>query len=667
MIPERLDDVDKTKLGKEAVKEDKKEIEPGKIQGREIVNLDPKSLDSTMLEEEKKVEVQSSKVLSKNEEPTTTSQTIKEKVIELGEDIKEKFEPITEKLMPSSTSKTEKKLQVRESKELLIDDDSKEAKAYKQALLSIESNDKNKVDPVTLTVLAEALAQKYLKYDNVEIATIVRLEAAQHCTSSSPLKGLQDKAIQHTKRPALRISNIDSGLIQKGSISVQSRTFDGKKSPETLHIEARLTEHARDDLNKSLMQIYSNTDQFLKGLPPGFCTNVRCEIEDDGYLKRNPDKTFSTDLSEGFVLGKRATVYFQGVGKVSIGVSEEYSIIHGLHRRLEVELDPSIPPEQATEKLNFMLASLGLGGMSTSSRQEDKDRMKVLQRFRSSYPNEGYNFEKEPSSYEISVDELKKKIIEEVPEMKDKFNDLDPEKDAMYETKVLEGQKVWCVRGVGDEVQKAGGLGLVHGVKGDDDEAAANYIASKIEACIAGQVQYEEGSIRPGTSIKTDIEVAGKVFFSRLVDKRMLNEPNKMPFFGRMQLLLDRNLVERTDCYAYESDRYGAKKSYKVGDVRVENPYAKRQNLVDFAKRIADPNEKIFYSNEVCFPDGVDTQSIKGVHVKTDQAKATLLKVFQKRGLVYTDNDNVIRMKLNDKPFDEFIYVGKTIDAKVWD
>ena len=91
-------------------------------------------------------------------------------------------------------------------------------------------------------------------------------------------------------------------------------------------------------------------------------------------------------LGEGDVC-QTQIIHFEGVGKVKIGNSVDY---HAEYNRLSVELDFNIQEEEASAKLNNMFAALGLGGIASTPREEDIDRIKVLQLFRAFHPREAY-------------------------------------------------------------------------------------------------------------------------------------------------------------------------------------------------------------------------------------------------------------------------------------
>lgn len=144
------------------------------------------------------------------------------------------------------------------------------------------------------------------------------------------------------------------------------------------------------------------------------------------------------------------------------------------------------------------------------------------------------------------------------------------------------------------------------------------------------------GIIFEGTSSSGDIQSGGaESAFTRVVTRDGLKGANEhtLGYF----LVLDPALLDRTDWYAYEWDKYGS-----------TDPdwYQHRSSPAQFMQNM---KEKYRRTNEVMFPGGVPTKHILGIKCNSDKERENLLEDLRAAGL----------KEVNGKPIETFVFVGK--------
>ena len=338
-------------------------------------------------------------------------------------------------------------------------------------------------------------------------------------------------------------------------------------------------------------------------------------------------------------------IHIKGVGKVKIGSCAETL---SEYNHLSIDLDPTISEGEASEKLQILFAAIGLGAVSSSSRAEDVERIKTLQLFRAFYPRQAYQFEKNPQTFEESIESLKRRISNQVPDMMGKFTHyLINHPEDMYQQEVYPGQKVWAVRGISKAVKKAGGIGLMAGVTASDFYDATGRLVSLLKSgALSTQDRFQLGIIAGGASSQEDLITggAGSVFL-RMVTNNMPKELDTYPLAGHIQILYDLDLVERVG-YAYSQDLYGSKTS---------TAYQNRLNIINLTTQI-NTHPLNHLDNEICINHRVGPEFIKGLLVKSEKEKQQLIVVLKHKGL--TTKNASHQDCFNGIPLDQFIRVG---------
>ena len=517
-------------------------------------------------------------------------------------------------------------------------------------------------DKTTLLTVAEKVAQEYVDKNDFKSAMKIRIQMVQAIKPSPPFGEIPTKAQNEDPTFGFRIHPIDTSLFKNHALAVQRQKFENGET--RLHLEAKLTHPSRAALQKSVDFIQNNPDQLQKALPAGFCNKVTVTTENVDFCGRKTsvqgDKfkgAFSTNVgSDGYNLygATNTVIHFKGIGQIKIGSNPDYRT---LYNRISVDLDPHISADEAVSKLNIMFAALGLGAVASSSRPEDQERIKIMRLFRAYYPKEAYNFEREELSYTESIDSLKARIGNAVPEMKDKFKHyLEDHPDMMYLQEVYPGQPVWAIKGLAEEVKKAGGIGLMAGISGYDfDDAASRLVSILTSGSLSTLDRHQHGIIAQGASADIDYVSGGaESVFSRLFTSNMKPITGLYPLHGEFQILYDLALVERGG-FCYPDDKYGTKEPAT---------YQNRPSIVKLAHDIQKGDPEDFLSNEIVVYKRIAPRFMKALLVKTQEKKDKLVKTLRDKGLI-TVNDKMEEC-INGIPIDQFIHIGDEFKKEYW-
>lgn len=557
----------------------------------------------------------------------------------------------------------------------------------------------------TLFSLTERLAQAYINEKNSLVAQQVRMLAATYTKTANTLQNLSS-TIEKSSSFGVHFSSLDSSLLKNSSLWMQKRTrgVDPDKGKNYLQIEGELHHHARSNLDTTLSWAQAKPQEFHQSLPQNFCKSINISEVNDGYFGKLPDGTFS---NTGAMAGRALSIYFEGVGKIQIGINKDH---HCNYNRISIELDPNVKMEDVAKNLQIIFASLGLGALATEQRAADQERMKIFQLFRIFYPKEAHAFERTETSFTIPTKALKTAMVRYLihskskeidatkpkseilknaqlmgQKLQERFNKyLDDSPHLMYQQELEPGYKVWAVKGLSDTLRKVNAVGLMAGVgNGGQLAQACNTAAALLKGGFKStQRRYQAGLIGAGGSPAKDLKVGGgNSVFTRMITKSLLNEPvGKFTFNGHIQVLLTLDALERGG-YAYASDLYGTK---------VAPNYSERSNFITLAKLYEENQGKPipedledtefidnfnYTDNEVCLKNSIPPQYIKGLMVVSEDAKKKLIEALEANQLIAKIGDikNVILtyeengIKLNKHiPVDAFIRVGTKFEERYW-
>lgn len=529
----------------------------------------------------------------------------------------------------------------------------------------------------------EKAAEIHSLSGNFRAAFELRKQAAESLglPSSHPLSNLDqaiDERISSKKTPSnfgAHFSGLDAGPLKRGHMTFRKRTVDHEnKVQSTLHINT----YARDKLNKTIDAIKQNPALVSESLPSNIKSKISIkEVDlvtvqeiDNGYQGEDEKGNFSHKLSEIRKAGKGLEIRFEGIGIVQIGSDPKYP---SMERRIFIEIAAGQKDDKAIHQIHSMLAMLGLGPLLQESLPEDLERQKIAFLFRNSFPQQAWEMERSPSYYEIPIASLKNQIIKKIPGMEAVFEKYLKEPSPLVLEEIFPGKKVWSLSDLSRQLREAGAVGLMIGFEGTV-ETLAKVI---LNGPASSQERFEAGLAIRGTSPMQDHQHGGGgSVFARMITKLMLEakrekidetgtaDPkapkvmesacvvDRFPGHGEIQLLYDLDVLNRGG-YAYSHDRYGSKSPQH---------YAKRDNLVDFTKKLEANN----VDNEVMMLGFVPPQFLKHILVRSQFRKDNLIQELENAKLIETIGDIKYLKGYNKLPLDQLIITGKAFTPEMW-
>lgn len=517
-------------------------------------------------------------------------------------------------------------------------------------------------DQTTLIKITEIISShKILVESNFERAFQMRMKIGKAIPPSPFFAMLGTEVSKVSIKFGLRLQPLSTSLLKNHCLTIQKRVYQNGDVRIQLDAKLKVKITEKESLDRLFAKL--NPAELQKALPPNFCPNVTIGEEDIVYEKREdlPGENFAGHFSndpqngyavKSFILAKARkyqVIHFEGVGDVKIGTDPDCLTEYG---HLSIVLDPKVSEQEAVVKLHLLLAAVGLGTLSSLSREEDVERKKILQLFRAYYPAESSDFEQSPDIFHISIKKLKQEIVAIVPEMQEK---IDLHLDQMYLQEVFPGQSEWSVQGISKEVRNAGGWGLMAGVQGEFDEAKNVLMNILKSGSLSTQDRFTTGIIVGGPSPEPDFESGGaNSTFSRLITSKMSKNPYEYRLSGGLQILFNLKIIERVG-FCHNSDLFGNKDP---------SDYHNRPSILDLAKQIEssqDPN--VYKSNEVCLRNRIPPEYIQGIMVSTIEQKNELIEIMEQKGFI--TNDPQLGKCYRGTLIATFIHIGE-MEERYW-
>jgi hypothetical protein len=302
-----------------------------------------------------------------------------------------------------------------------------------------------------------------------------------------------------------------------------------------------------------------------------------------------------------------------------------------------------------------MLSFVNLDNTLRESSEEDIQRIKVGQLFRTFFPKDATPLERSEKYFSLSVEELKQEMISKVPEMKDIIDEYLPK---MEGREILPGRIRYSMPGLADTARELGAKGLTAALTGVyTDKELFDRVASIIKmGMLSTEMRYSNGIKAVGMSSTTDFYTGGadSVFTQLLTEERM--DPSELYYQSHVRLLFSLDLLE-TGTYQYHYDSYGTRKTSNS-----YAPYPTRPGILDFIQEENRPAASNPYGwsynpyggNEVMIKERIPPSFIEGILVHTPQQKIDLISYLTARNLIQGQD---IECTILGKPVDQFIRV----------
>lgn len=504
----------------------------------------------------------------------------------------------------------------------------------------------------TLHKLYDKAAELLLSEGRVTEAFQARSLAASKVAfnTSHPLYKMEEAIAAGVKKQSsphleAHFSEMGSGVLKGGNIRACTRPVNGKA---TNCFEFKISRYARNDIQDIIEAIRANPEAFKASLPDMLKgKSVKIEEVPHGYVGKALD---GVDTSFYPTNAKALQIEFEGLGRFIIGNSPE---IGCLITNVRVEMVAGLKEGEGLNALHQMLAVLGCGPVMGAQHKEDEERMKVAQIFRAFFPSQAITMEQAKEFYEIPIEDLKEKIIEQVPEMKpllEKYLIKSPQ--LLYKEEIYPGRTVWCVADLADQIKAQNVCGLVTGISSIDRAARV-----LIQGYLSTQDRFMVGEIAMGTSPMEDFSSGGAdQVFTRMVTPAMsANEIETYPSHGIIQVLWDLSVVNRVS-YGFDYDHFGNRNPQ---DKHNFGAFENRTTLKDLASQLNQDS----INNEVMVKNRIAPDYVRGFVVQTDADKALLIGKLRADGLIYQENGvDMIR----GYPLDKFVYLSSNFKPEMW-
>jgi hypothetical protein len=557
----------------------------------------------------------------------------------------------------------------------------------------------------------EAQAREYISKGMFEEAIELRTKIAQITfPPDHPLVDMEQAIVQASEgKPLSRMGayfqGLDTGSLKMGTIHASKRrivvnTRDPNEVPkETFCFDFYLTHVARQELEKTISLIQAHSEDFEKisGHPIHILPETKTVLP--AYIEQKDAYAFGAGSGARRV-GKGIEIEIGSLGKICIQTDP---VPHSLYNRVEIILNAQKNLGlDGLKDLHTILSLFGLGTTLCTSRPEDETRMKIFILLHAFFPVLSYQMERDPDNYNISIEELRKKICaleKDAGQILNKYLDANPE--AFVKEELYSGRDTYMVRDMGKSVREHA-CGLLFGTKSVDcswlkwvlDPVKAHEKFRKIAADYAQQLkagvtQYSnreawlsQGDIGAGSCPGLDMDVGGfDSVFTRLIPKSYAGKKSLEPVSfcsDGLRVLVDSDVMGYASCYAHPNARCGARVDtywYLSKEFEVI-PYSKRPGLLEFASQTEEAaskemkGERVTFpteSNEVMIRDMIPTKFMRAILVKQQEMKDILVEEFKKAGLIQErEGRECVVLPGCVKPVDEFIYVGQVCQEEMW-
>ena len=342
-------------------------------------------------------------------------------------------------------------------------------------------------------------------------------------------------------------------------------------------------------------------------------------------------------------IGPATKISFEGIGSAWIGASSD---LPNLYDRVVVQLDTDKPIYEWHELLSF----LDLDDALRLSTQEDLERLKMGHLYRISCPREATPFERTGEFFELPVSELRAKILERSPQMKDV---LDSHLDKMEAREILPGKIRYAIPGLADHLRSHGATALTAAIIGSklSNQTLCERTASILKmGMLSSETRYMNGINVAGISTNADFETGGadSVFTQMLTEH---SNPDFLSYWGRVRLLISLEAAE-TGTYQYLKDSYGIRRT----DDSLAR-YVTRLGIEEFVNAL-DRSPELYPGNEVMVKERIPPSYIQGILTEDIDLKKDMIEYLRMKDLIQkTSEGNEI---IFGKPVEEFIKVVQT-------
>lgn len=387
----------------------------------------------------------------------------------------------------------------------------------------------------------------------------------------------------------------------------------------------------------------------LKGFTPGEMDDILKFTQSHAKGFKMKEVPFELSPETKTVVSKAYQFSFEGLGKVLIGSQGKTP---NIYEKVRIIVDEN----KSLFELHELLAFFNLDDAFRISSQDDIERLKIGQLFRIHCPRQATPFERNDEFFDTSVEELKTKIIQRAPVMKEIF-----EKDLsnMQTYEILPGELRYGSPDIAKKAYDLGARTLISSIGSCSDEDAYLSFASILKmGLISQEIRYENGMQISGLSMEDDFAKGGadSVYTQLLTEKNFREKMplSKLAYSGNVRVYISLEALN-SGTYQYPSDEFGTRSLQTFSPKPPQ--YLNRLNIFEFVEK-----EQIAFDtdNETMFKRRIGPELIIGASVNTKKEFNDLLAVLSKSGLI--DQKNGVKT-IRGKPVDQFIHVSDRLHS----
>lgn len=321
----------------------------------------------------------------------------------------------------------------------------------------------------------------------------------------------------------------------------------------------------------------------------------------------------------------------------------------------------SLEGEQDIESFHKFLKAFNLEEALTISTSQDLEKLKLNFLFKFFYPPMADKLKKEEQLFQLSPEDLKQKIVEIAPEMKNHF-----ETYQIQETELLPGFVRYSIP-IDKEVRALGGRALTAALfdKDDDSEPSDSFTADNLDlianivkhGMLSVEMRQVAGISKYGMGSYTGFEEGNaSSVFTQMLWQEDIDKQKKLTKFGYRSDVRLYFSLKALNCgsYQYDNDFDGAKNIPE---------YLSRINIFDFTRFFPFDIEGNKKWHEVMIPDRILPEEIRAMNVTTPEMREQLIAHFRKHDIIQIDSKG--KETIHGVPIEDFILVEKRISPKI--
>ncbi len=507
----------------------------------------------------------------------------------------------------------------------------------------------------TYLSLVEKTAQLYVQKGDITAASQARALAAHIPPSPriANLIGQLNTLTPEEQRAGLHIQDLDTGILKNGSLCMTRRE---SAQGSILAATFKVTHPARREIEHTLQALWQAPHSLANAFAQ-FHEGIEIKMVSDGYsYQENGETCF-------FNCGYANEIVFRGIGRVIIGAAppSELQQVLSQYNRVQVILDPHIAENEAAKTMQTLLAALGMAPLLSEQRDEDREKMRLLQLIRHFDPPMEYRLSHDPKFFNLPLELLKAAILIEAPWLTEKIHYyFDSHPELMYRQEIYPGKSVWAIHGAADRLRERGVVGLYQHVGTNSILQNCKTIAKILKyGALSTQDRLERGWVTSGASPVEDLSSGGgDCVFTRLATHSQLAQwCHTSSYYGDISICYKPEILERGG-YGYLQDTFGTKSAAS---------YKRRRGAEELVNILAlNPSADLRLErsmNEFMVKNRIPREYISSIVVNNNIEKNTLIKVLREEGLIETVDGQELIFSI---PIDQFIYVSTTLHEKHW-